>query len=215
MALCDASQLARLGFPAENWGMKLVSFSILLLALSMPGALRSPSSIRNATWKTYRNAHYNFALRYPADKWSEYEGFDRNGVDLTPRDKSKFQLPPEIGAGGAVGQPSDADEARSRNLEEDFQFRLDVLKEYGHTRNLVVLSKVPTRVQGLSAIVSTIRYEDSSNGQVWLEKDILVHAEDDSPTYHLGLRCSPDDAPVLLPLFDKISNTFRILGPPA
>jgi hypothetical protein len=195
--------------------MKLVSFSILLFGLLMQSALRSQSTVQNTSWKTYRNAHYNFSLKYPADKWSQYEGFDRNGVDLMPRDKSKFQLPPEIGAGGAVGQPSDADGTRNRNLEEDFQFGLDALKEYGHARNLLVLSRMPTRVQGLSAIVSTMRYEDSSNGQVWLRKEILVHRESDSPTYHLGLRCSPDDAPVLVPIFDRISETFRVLGPPA
>jgi hypothetical protein len=89
------------------------------------------------------------------------------------------------------------------------------LKDHYHTRNLVVLSKEPTRVQGLSAIVSTIRYEDSSNGQIWFDKNILIHDEGNAPTYHLSLHCSPEDAAVLVPIFDRISKTFHILGPPA
>lgn len=195
--------------------MKFRSISLLLLALSSPGILSSQSPIENG-WKTYRNANYNFSLRYPADKWSRYEGFDRNGVELGPRDQSKFHLPPAIRAGGAVGQPSDTnEEARNRTLEEDFQSRLKALNEYGHGRNLVVLNKAATKVQRRSAIVSTIRYEDSSTGQVWFDKDILIHSDGDSPTYHLGLHCSPDDASVLVPLFDGISKTFHILGPPA
>jgi hypothetical protein len=195
--------------------VKSVSFLILLFGLCLLDPMGSQSTRQDVGWKTYRNAHYNFSLKYPADKWIQYEGVDRNGVGLTPRDKSNFKLRPEIGAGGAVGQPSETDDLRSRNLEEDFQIRLDALKEYWYARNLVVLSKEPTAVQGLAAIVSIIRYEDSSNGQIWFDKDILIHTEGDSPTYHLSLHCSPDDAAVLVPLFDRISKTFRILGPPA
>ena len=187
---------------------------ILVCALGVPSVLRSQST-SSAHWKVYRNANYNFSLRYPATDWSKYEGFDRNGVRLASRDTSKFHLRPEIGAGGAVGQPSDADESRSRSLNEDFQAGLEALKEYGHARNLVVLNKVRTTIQGLPAIVSTIRYQDSSNGSIWLYKEILAHAEHDSPTYHLELLCSPDDAGILIPLFDEIAKTFRILGPPA
>ena len=189
---------------------------MVLLVFSVSAAVPSQSPyVKNRRWRTYRNANYNFSLRYPAHGWSKYEGFDQNGVSLRPLDKSRFHLPPEIGVGGAVGQPSDADETRSRNLEEDFQFGLDALKEYGHARNLVVLSKASTTIQGRRAIVSTTRYEHSSTGYIWFHKEILIHTEDDSPTYHLELYCSPDDAPVLVPLFDNISKTFRILGPPA
>ena len=195
--------------------MRLAFFSILMCALCVPGALRSQSTVPGSHWKTYRNANYNFSLSYPATTWSKYEGVDRNGARLTPRDRSKFHLQPEIGAGGAVGQPSDPDESRSRNLEEDFQSGLEALKEYGHARNLAVLSNVRTTIQGLPAIASTIRYEDSANGSIWLYKEILIHAESGSPTYHLGLRCSPDDTGILVPLFDRIVKTFRILGPPA
>jgi hypothetical protein len=194
--------------------MKLRSISLLFLALSSAGILSSQSLVEKG-WKTYRNTNYNFSLRYPADKWSRYEGFDRNGVELGPRDQSKFHLTPAIRAGGAVGQPSDTDEARNQTLEEDFQSRLDGLNKYGHGRNLVVLSEAATKVQLRSAIVSTIRYEDSSTGQVWFDKEILIHSSGDSPRYLLGLHCSPDDAPVLVPLFDGISKTFHILGPPA
>jgi len=195
--------------------MKLVSFSILLLCLSMPSALGSQSDHQDDGWKTYRNEHYNFSLRYPVDKWYQYEGVDKNGVELTPRDGSNFKLSPEIRVGGASGQPSEADETRSRNLGEDFQVGLDALKEYGNARNLVVLSKVPRKVQGLSALVSTIRYEDSSNRQIWLRKEILIHSESDSTTYRLSLLYSPDNAAALLPVFDRIAKTFHILSPPA
>jgi hypothetical protein len=33
--------------------------------------------------KGYRNANYNFLLKYPAN-WSSYQGFDGNGVSLYP-----------------------------------------------------------------------------------------------------------------------------------
>jgi hypothetical protein len=196
--------------------MRVSHLSVLLLALliSIPLVGQS-SSDESSGWKAYENAHYNFAFRYPADGWSRYEGFDRNGALLTPRDKDKFRLRPEIGAGGTVGQPSDNDETRSRNLDEDFQFGLEAIKEGGHGRNLIVLSKVTMKVQGLPAIENTFRYEESPTGHIWFNKEILIHSDGDSPTYHLSLRCSPDDAPVLVPLFDKISKTFRILGPPA
>jgi hypothetical protein len=198
------------GFSVENWGMRPGNLSAFLLALAL-GAQSPP--VKNPGWKTYKNANYNFSLTYPT-RWSSYEGVDRNGVLLTPHDIRQFHLRPEIGVGGSVGQPSDADEARSRTIEEDFQFGLASLKEYGHARNLVVVSKVTTKMQGLLAVESTIRYEDGSNGTNWFDKQILIHS-DDSTTYHLGLHCSPDDASVLLPLFDRICRSFRILGPRA
>ncbi len=196
--------------------MKLVYSLALLLSLGVSASLpgRSPS-VEISGWKTYRNTNYNFSLSYPSGGWSKDEGVDRNGVRLALRDKRQFHLRPEIEAGGAVGQPSDADETRSRNIEEDFQVGLDGLENYSNARNLSVLSKVSTKVQGLPAIVSTIRFEDSSNGHVWFNKEILIHGVGDSPTYHLTLHCSPDDASVLVPLFDKICKTFRILGSPA
>src|SRR5579871_2374441 len=190
--------------------MKRVCFCVFVLAVSTPIIVSPQSTGQNeAQWKTYRNPNYNFSFRYPVKEWTTYEGFDRNGVDLTPRGKNKFHLPPEIGAGGAVGQPSDADERRKQTLDEDFQFRLDVLKEYGHARDLIILSKQVTEIQGLPAIVSTVRYENSLNGQIWFSKDILIHSKDDSANYDIGLYCSFDDAPVLTILFDRIAQTFR------
>jgi hypothetical protein len=196
--------------------MKLGYSLALLLSLGVSGSLRGQSpSIENSGWRTYRNTNYNFLLRYPSGAWSKNEGVDRNGVRLAARDKRQFHLRPEIEAGGAVGQPSDSDETRNRNIEEDFQVGLDGLKRYSDARNLSVLSKLTTRIHGLPAIVSTIRYEDSSNGQIWFNKEILIHGGGDSPTYQLTLRCSSDDVSVLVPLFDRICKTFRILGPPA
>lgn len=161
------------------------------------------------------NSHYNFLLRYPADQWSHYEPIDGNGVVLALRDQSRFHLPPQIRVGGGVGQPSDADESRNETLEEDFQAGLNSLNEYGHAKNVTVLSKTAAKVEGRSAIASTIRYEDSATHTVWFHKEVLIHSNGDSPRYFLELRCAPEDVPALVPLFDRVFKTFRILGPPA
>ena len=196
--------------------MKLVYSLALLLSLGVSASLpgRSPS-VESSRWKTYRNTNYNFSLSYPSGGWSKDEGVNRNGVRLALRDKRQFIFGRRSKQVVRLGNLSDADETRNRNIEEDFQVGLDGLKNYSNARNLSVLSKVGTKVQGLPAIVSTIRFEDSSNGHVWFNKEILIHGEGDSPTYHLTLHCSPDDASVLVPLFDRICKTFRILGPPA
>ena len=134
---------------------------------------------------------------------------------MSPHSAGRFRLRPEIGVGGSVGQPSEVDEKRIRNLEEDFQSELSTLNQYGNARNLSVMSKVNRKVQGLAAIESTFSFEDSRTGRIWFYKEILVHAVDDSTAYHLSLRCSTDDAATLVPLFDAVCRTFRILGPRA
>lgn len=195
--------------------MKIGHFCVLAVALSLAITLVAQSPLaETSAWKTYKNSNYNFAVNHPA-QWSTYEGFTKNGVTMTPRNAKQFRLRPEIGIGGSVGQPSEADEKRSRNIEEDFQFGLSALKEYGNARNLTVLSKTTTKVQELPAIESTLRYEDSSTGHIWFYKQILIHTDHDSTTYHLSLRCSPDDLSVLVPVFDALCKTFRILGPRA
>jgi hypothetical protein len=187
--------------------------SVVALLLVIAVVAQSPT-VETSAWNTYKNANYNFAVKYPA-QWSIYEGFTKNGITMTPRNTGQFHLRPEIGVGGNVGQPSVADEKRSRNIEEDFQFGLNALKEYGNARNLTVLSKTTTRVQDLPAIESTVRYEDSTTGRTWFYKEILIHADNDSTTYHLSLRCSTDDEPTLVPLINALYKTFRILGPRA
>jgi hypothetical protein len=177
-----------------------------------PPATCQPLRQGGERWTTYRNANYSFSLSYPARGWRLYEGEDGNGMNLTPLEKSRFRLTPEMGAGGAVGQPSDADEHRCRTLEEDFEFGLDAIRHYDRAQNLILLSKKRARVQGLPAIVRSIRYEDAL-GEVWFDKDVLIHTRNDWVTYHLGLRCSPADLPALMPIFNKLVRTFRILGP--
>jgi len=134
---------------------------------------------------------------------------------LTPRGKPNFRLPPAIGGGGGVGQPSAADEHRCRTLEEDFEFFLNAIRKRPspRTQDLAVLSKTRVAVQGLPAIQSTIRYRNSF-GEAWFDEEILIHTRDDGINYHLELHCSPDDLAVLLPLFDEVVATYRILGPP-
>lgn len=196
--------------------MKLASsFPLFLVVSASLPVLAQTHGARNGEWTSYRNANYNFSIQYPADSWTKDEGFDKNGVELGPRNTDQFHLSPEIGISGAVGQPSEADDTRPQSLDEDFQVGLNALGKYDHARNVVVLSKRDANIQGLRAIVSTTRYEDSANGQTWFDKQVLIHSDDDSPTYRLSLHCSPDDAAVLVPLFDRILNTFRILGPPA
>ncbi|MGB8475627.1 MAG: hypothetical protein WCE61_16210 [Candidatus Acidiferrum sp.] len=114
-----------------------------------------------------------------------------------------------------MGQPSRSDEKRLQSLDEDYQSRLEALKNYGHADDLTILSKEPTKVQGLPAIISTMKYGDSSTGRYWFDKDLLIHTEDDQTTYDIGLHCSPDDRSALEPLFDEIVKTFRVLGPRA
>jgi len=195
--------------------MKLGHFCVWVVTLPLAITLVAQSpTIETSGWKPYKNANYNFVVKYPV-QWSTYEGITKNGARMTPRNTKQFRLRPEIGVGGSVGQPSETDEKRSQNIEEDFQVGLSALKEYGNARNLTVLSKTSTTVQGLPAIESTIRYEDSSTGHIWFYKQILVHADSDSTSYHLSLRCSPDDVSVLIPVFDALRKTFRIRGPPA
>jgi hypothetical protein len=179
---------------------------VLILAITL--AAQSPEAETSA-WKTYHNVNYNFEVKYPAG-WSIYEGFTKNGVTISPGEDGEFRLRPQIGAGGSVGQPSEADEKRIQNLEEDFQSRLNAVKQNGYARNLTVVSKTNEDVQGLPAIESTVSYEDST-GQTWLYRQILIHSDDDETTYHLSLRYSADDAVTLVPLFDAMCRTLRIL----
>jgi hypothetical protein len=92
---------------------------------------------------------------------------------------------------------------------------LVVTKEAAHSDNIEVLNKKITKVQGLPAIVATFRYEDPLSHRKWFDKDILIHGENGSPTYRIGLHCSQDDASVLSQLFDEMAESFRVLGPPA
>lgn len=124
---------------------------LVFLVLNSSGTVSSQTGSENR-WTLYRNSHYSFLLRYPADQWSHYEPIDGNGVVLAPRDQSRFHLPPQIRVGGGVGQPSDADEFRNETLEEDFQAGLNSLNEYGHAKNVTVLSKTAAKVEGRSAI---------------------------------------------------------------
>lgn len=165
-------------------------------------------------WSTYRNLHYNFSFSYPADQWSLREGLDGNGVDLTPKDKSTFHGSPEIGAGGSAGQPSARDESRLQTLDESFQEYLDSMRAY-HGQNVVVVERHATKLSGLPAMISTVRFRNSPHGGAGLARDIFAHTQDDSFQYHFGVSCSLEDCQRILPLFGKILKTFRVLGPPA
>ncbi len=186
------------------------------------GVLRSPNrnfgdlagAKKELRWKTYFNERFNFSVDYPPG-WSLQEGGNRAGMDLKPMDKAKFHLIPEMGAGGAIGQPSKVDERCCQTLEEQFEENLAALREYGHGRNIIVVSKKNVEVQGLPAIDSSIRYEDSSTGGAWFDRTILIHARDNGLSYNVELRCSPPDVEALMPLFDRMRKSFRILGPPA
>ena len=186
-------------------------YPLLIEVYKVDAAATLKDTAQPSAWKTYKNTNYNFVVKYPPD-WSTYEGLTKNGITIAPRNVKQFHFRPEMGASGSVGQPSEADGTRSENLEEDFQSRLRVIKEYVKGRNVVVLAKITTKIEGLPAIESTVRYQDST-GLIWFDKDVLVHSDDDSTTYHLGLHCSPDDVSVLVPLFEAICKSFRILGP--
>jgi hypothetical protein len=166
--------------------------------------------------KTYRNNNYNFCFDYPASAWKFQESLSGNGITLTPIREEKFRLVPSIGASCSVGQPSEKDESQLQTLDQDFQSRLEAMKTGPDAAaDILVLSKQVATIQGLPAIISTDRFTKGSPGQTWFEKDILIHTQGDNFTYHLGLMCHPDDAAALLPVFDRVVKSFRILGPPA
>jgi len=165
--------------------------------------------------KGYRNANYNFLLKYPAN-WSSYQGFDGNGVSLYPPSKEKGPMRATVGVGGSVGQPSKSDESRPQTLEEDFESRLQALGVGPDpARKVAVTSKLHTTVKGLPAIVSTINFERSTPPSAWTTKEILIHTSDNAVTYHLSLMCHPDSFAVLVRAFDQIVSTFKISGPPS
>ena len=138
-----------------------------------------------------------------------------SGLNLKPVDETKYRFDPEMGAGGAIGQPRRVDGKCCQALEEDFAGGVGALKEYGHGRNVTILSKKNVEVQALPAIDSSIRYEDSLTGITWFQRRVLIHTRDQGLSYSVGMRCSPADVPALMPLFDRMLKSFRILGPPS
>lgn len=205
----------------DNW--KCILCALLVLgSVGAGGQEKSRGATQNKTVQgeqqaaqKYRNMNYNFTFEYPAG-WSIYEGFDGNGVSAYPPSKEAAPWRPTVGVGGSVGQPSDKDETRPRTLLEDLEFRLKALSDGPDpAKNVVVLGQKAIVVQGLPGVVSTIRFQQGAANQSWILKQILLHSQDDTVTYHLSLMCHPDDVAVLTPAFDQVVRTFRILGPPA
>ena len=165
-------------------------------------------------WKTYKNNNYQFTFEYPAKGWTLYEGEDRNGVAIYASDSGEFHQRPQLGAGGHIGQSSHVDEKRPQTLEEDFQSQLKTMSDYGHAKELQVLSRKSRELQGLKGIESTVQYKDPPTGDIWIYRSVLLHTSNNRLTYDLMLTCSPKDMHTLMPLFEKMIRTFRILGPP-
>ena len=164
---------------------------------------------------TYRNKNYDFSFDYPAE-WVIYEGFDRNGVSLYPFPNTKTASRPIIGVGGSAGQPSENNDSHPQTLQEDFEFHLEAMKRGpAPAVDLRIVSNEPVSLQGLPAIVGTIEFKRGNPKENWVMKEILIHTRDDSVTYHLTLICHPEQVEVLVPLFDNVTKSFRILGPPA
>jgi hypothetical protein len=180
-----------------------------------------------ARYETYKNKHYNFSFAYPSD-WRLKEGLDGNGLGLTPpqRDGLHFLPPPfplpTIRAGGHMPQPNDIDDpsalgpAPPQTLDEEFQYMLRAMEENSmYTRNVVLLTRKHTTLQGFPALIVTMRYVRSPNDAPVFSKLILIRTTGRfSRTYDLGLTCHSDDVAVLLPVFERIASTFKILGPP-
>lgn len=186
-----------------------VGFLVTLLAFIFAGGSATSSAAGRPKWKTYHNTRFNFSVKYLASKWSMYEGFNGSGIQLKPIDSKSFQEPPEMGVGGAVGQPSGDIDSPPQNLKQHFQSLLDAMTGEGHVRHLVVLSKENATIAGLPALVSTIQYEPPSGIETVFTKVILIHAPDDATTYDLTLSCSPTDVSTLAPLFDRmVSQKF-------
>ena len=156
--------------------------------------------------RKYWNERYNFCIEYPRD-WARKESFTRNGVGLQPKKPSGLSAVPNIAIGARVNQPSEADQERLRTLEEDFQFMLESLQE--QEEDVAVLSKEKGLLQGLPAITSTIYFIDRRSRRPTFVKDVILKT-DYERIYFLSLECHPDDAPSVVPILDKIVESFKL-----
>jgi len=80
----------------------------------------------------YRNRNYGFTVIQPKG-WTRYEGFDRNGVEFSPRGSGPNG--PEIHVGWAVNQPSETTHGSSQTADEIVNAMPETLQEYAHAQD--------------------------------------------------------------------------------
>lgn len=161
--------------------------------------------------REYHNERYDFSFQYPA-QWEINEALNGGGVTIAPKQGPYL---PKIGVGGEVVQANGA--GHSRTLEEDFESHLASMRKWRphaeqHIRNILVQKKEAISFQGVEAIASTITYDIGD--QSWVDIGIFFHTQDDHYAFSIELHCESDKTAVFQPVYDKIVQTFRILGPP-
>jgi hypothetical protein len=191
----------------------LAGGQVMSPALPKDGPEQSPGGKTERGREIYHNWRFNFSLAYPS-AWRVQEGANRSGMTIRPPDASGFRLPPSLGAGGATGQPNHLNDRCCQTLDQQFENYLGALKEYQHAIDLKVLSKRYTQMAGLRAIDASIQFRDSASGDLWLERNVTAHTKDDGYSFNVGVRCSPTDVRALMPIFEELVESFRILGPP-
>jgi hypothetical protein len=164
-----------------------------------------PQSVHQ--WSSYHNRRYDFCIRFPTH-WQHDESLNGDGTRLAPGDQKAFRLPPLISAYGGINQPSERDETRLQDLEEIHNVLLRALAEHWNAVDVLVWQKRYITVQGVTALDSTFQYKDSSSGKIWVERSVdLIYAGD---VYSLDLKCSPEDAASLRPIFERILQSLRL-----
>lgn len=137
------------------------------------------------------------------------EAFTQNGVSLTPLDASSFHSPPRIVVGARVNQPSENDETRSRTLQEDSEFGINSLREYGGADEVRILDRQSTKVQGYPALLTSVRYKKGALKEVWQSFDLTILTQDGT-IFFIELECHPDDLLKLRPTFEHLQKSFKL-----
>ena len=202
-------------------GVSLLGLNVIFIGAGLPliggsrgrgfAQVRSESDTKTDTarYKKYQNEHYSFSFEYPA-KWLLSEALDGNGVSISPVAGERSRI-------AVSGSKVASIETHFLSLEEHFDASLRSLQKKRshpehHPQNVVLVKKEVTTVLGLPAIVSTIEFD--KDGQNWIEHGTLVHSQDGSTAYDIAIDCHPEELQTFQSVYDRVVQTFRILGPP-
>lgn len=160
-------------------------------------------------YKTYRNDHYNFSAEYPAE-WHLTEALDGNAVAISPSPSGRSRI-------SIDGRKVMTKDAHVLSLDEDFDDSLQSMQRKHaapghHPDHVVLVNKRRTTLVGLPAIVSRIEFEQ--DGKHWIELGLMIHSKDGDIAYDISADCHPNELPDFQPIYDKLVQTFHILGPP-
>jgi len=173
------------------------------------GSLGQSATQVSSGHNRYENEHYRFSFEYPKT-WATSEALDGNAVSVSPSGQSRSRI-------AVSGRKVMSTEAHTLSLEEDFEASLRAIQKKRphpehHPENVFVEKKETTTFAGLPAIVSTIRFDQ--DGQAWVEQGLLFHSRDGETAYEISIHCHPDELSAFQPIYDKVVQTFRLIGPP-